>query len=243
MVKPGDAFREFGGRRRRLGSAAACGMLASMRASWRLGQWRGVPIALHWTVLLGLPWLFYLTRSGTATLVAFPAFLFLLMAHELGHAAVARWRSVEVNRIELFFLHGVCDHDGPDYEEDDVLIAWGGVAAQLVVLLVALGLDFVLPTLFPGAHVVVAPALSVLIGTNLFIMIFNLIPIAPLDGARAWRALPLLRDWVRTTAWGARVQRMFNARERARTRRLEAESQRIAADIIAKLKKKGKSDA
>ena len=217
-------------------------MLASMRATWRLGQWRGVPIALHWTVLLGLPWLLYLTRSATATLVAFPAFLFLLMAHELGHAAVARWRGVEVNRIDLFFLHGVCEHDAPDYEEDDVLIAWGGVAAQLVVLLVALAFDFVLPTLSPAAYVVVAPALSVLIGTNVFIMIFNLIPIAPFDGARAWRALPLLRDWARTTSWGARVRRMFNARERARTRRLEAESQRIAADIIDKLKK-GKSDA
>jgi Zn-dependent protease len=213
-----------------------------MRAGWRLGEWRGVSIALHWTVLLGLPWLLYLTRSVTAMLVAFPAFLFLLMAHELGHAAVAIWRRVEVKRIELFFLHGVCAHEAPDYEDDDVLIAWGGVAAQLVVLLIAVGVDFVLLTLSPAAYGVAAPVFSVLIGTNLFIMIFNLIPIAPFDGAKAWRAVPLLRDWARATSWGARVGRIFSPRQRARQRRLEAQSQRIAADIIAKLKK-GKSDA
>jgi Zn-dependent protease len=212
-----------------------------MRANWRLGKWRDIPIALHWTVLLGLPWFLYKTGSVTAALVAFAAFLFLLMAHELGHAAVAGWRRVEVAHIQLFLLHGVCAHEVPDYEEDDVLIAWGGVAAQFVVLVIALGVDFLLPTLSPVAYFWAAPALSVLIDTNLLIMILNLIPVAPLDGAKAWRALPLLREWARDTSWAARVSELLSARKRARDRRLEAESQRIAAHIIDKLKK-GKSD-
>lgn len=212
-----------------------------MRGIWWLGRWRGIPIALHWTALLGLPWFLYKTGSVTAALVAFAAFLFLLMAHELGHAAVAAWRRVEVTHIQLFLLHGVCAHEEPDYEEDDVLIAWGGVAAQFVLLLIALGVNFLLPTLSPVAYFWAAPALAVLIETNLLIMVLNLIPVAPLDGAKAWRAIPLLREWARDASWAARVRGLFSVRKRARDRRLEAESQRIAADIIDRLKK-GKSD-
>lgn len=212
-----------------------------MRGTWWLGRWRGIPIALHWTVLLGLPWFLYQTRTFTGMLVAFAAFTFLLLAHELGHAAVALWRRVEVVHIRLLFLHGVCAHEAPDYEEDDVLIAWGGVAAQFVVLVIALGVNSLLPTLSPVAYFWAAPALAVLIETNLLIMVLNLIPVAPLDGVKAWRAIPLLREWARDTSWAARVRGLFSARKRARDRRLEAESQRIAADIIDRLKK-GKSD-
>ncbi|HVJ30758.1 MAG TPA: Zn-dependent protease, partial [Gammaproteobacteria bacterium] len=79
-----------------------------MRSSWRLGQWRGVPISLHWTVFIGIPWFYYETRSLAGTAIAFVAFCFLILIHELGHAAVARWRGVEVESIRLFFIHGTC---------------------------------------------------------------------------------------------------------------------------------------
>jgi len=95
-----------------------------MRSTWRLGKWRDIPIVLHWTVFLGLPWFYYQTRSVAATAISFAAFFFLLIAHELGHALVARWRNVPVGHIQLFFIHGSCTHDEPYDEEDDVLIAW-----------------------------------------------------------------------------------------------------------------------
>ena len=116
-----------------------------MRSSWRLGQWRGVPISAHWTVLIGLPWFYYETRSLAGTAIAFVAFCFLILAHELGHAAVARWRRVEVESIRLFFIHGTCATAEPHYELDDVLIAWGGVAAQFVVLVIAFSAALLIP--------------------------------------------------------------------------------------------------
>jgi Zn-dependent protease len=213
-----------------------------MRTSWPLGTWRGVSITLHWTVLLGLPYYYYLTRSVSYTAISFAAFLFLMFVHELGHAAVAAWRHVEVERIRLLFLHGVCVHEEPYHEEDDVLIAWGGVAAQLVVLIVALGADLLLTMLAAPAPPAVWALLRVLINTNLFLMVFNLIPLAPFDGAKAWRVLPLLREWAARTSWGASLRRRSAARERARTKKLEANAERITAEIIDKLKK-GKSDA
>ena len=212
-----------------------------MRARWQLGQWRGIPISLHWTVFIGIPWFLWQTRSLTDTAIAFVAFLFLLLAHELGHAAVARWRRVEVDHIQLFFLHGYCAHEPPDYELDDVLIAWGGVAAQFIVLVVALVGDVLLATFWPDARVLTSPLLRVLIGTNVLIMIFNLIPVAPFDGAKAWRILPILAEWAKDTAWAHKWRRRSAARNMARTKKLEAESERIAADIIDKLKKR-KSD-
>ena len=212
-----------------------------MRARWHLGQWRGIPISLHWTVFIGIPWFLWQTRSLADTAIAFFAFFLLLLAHELGHAAVARWRRVEVDHIQLFFLHGYCAHEPPDYELDDVLIAWGGVAAQFIVLVIALGADVLLATFLPVAHVLTSPLLRVFIGTNLLIMIFNLIPVAPFDGAKAWRILPILAEWAKDTSWAHKWRRWSAARETARTKKLEAESERIAADIIDKLKKR-KSD-
>lgn len=212
-----------------------------MRSTWRLGHWRGIPVTLHWTVLLGLPWFYYQTRSVQGTAVAFVAFSFLLMAHELGHAIVAMWRNVRVVRIQLLFLHGLCTHEEPYYEEDDVLIAWGGVAAQLVVIVMALAASVVVAAASPISRAAMDPLFRVLIETNLWIMILNLLPIAPLDGAKAWRALPILREWARQSSWTASLRRLLAARERARAEKLEAKSEQIAADIIDRLKK-GKSD-
>jgi stage IV sporulation protein FB len=213
-----------------------------MLSAWQLGNWRGVPVGLHWTVLLGLPWFYYQTRSVAATAIAFAALFFLLLAHELGHAAVAVWRRVPVREIQLLFLHGLCTHDEPYDEEDDVLIAWGGVGAQLVVLFVAVGASALMAALSPIASQVAAPVFHVLIDTNLLIMVINLVPVAPLDGAKAWRAIPILRGRVRESSWATRVRGFLDHRERDRNKRLEAESERIAGDIIARLKK-GKSDS
>ncbi|HEX7237637.1 MAG TPA: hypothetical protein VF405_11790 [Gammaproteobacteria bacterium] len=214
-----------------------------MRSSWRLGRWRGVPISLHWTVLIGIPWFLYQTRSLAGTAIAFVGFLVLMLVHELGHAAVARWRRVDVDRIQLFFLHGTCTLNEAPYDElDDVLIAWGGVAAQFVVLVIALVADVLLAMFAPVARYFAWPLLRVLIATNLFMIVFNLIPLAPFDGAKAWRILPMLAEWWRETRFATSLRRRSAARERERTKKLEASSERIAADIIDKLKK-GKSDA
>ena len=213
-----------------------------MRSTWRLGKWRGIPITLHWTVFLGLPWFYYQNRTLSATAIAFAAFFFLLSAHELGHAVVAMWRNVKVRRIQLFFFHGSCTHDDPYYEEDDVLIAWGGVAAQFVVLAIAFCAELLLAaTLSPISYLRAVPLFRVLIETNLVIMIFNLIPIEPLDGAKAWRILPILREWAQRKSWTTSLRELWDTHRKARDRKLEAKSERIAADIIDKLKR-GRSD-
>ena len=56
---------------------------------------------------------------------------------------MARWRRIEVIAIKLSFQHGQCEYQHPEYEVDDVFIVWGGVLAQLALLLLALSIKTV----------------------------------------------------------------------------------------------------
>jgi stage IV sporulation protein FB len=191
-------------------------------------KWRGVPVLLSWTVLLGLPWFYFRHRSLVGMALAFVSFFFLLLIHELGHAAMAKWRRVPVLEIRLYIMHGLCRHEEPRREEDAIWIAWGGVAAQGLVLLLAVAVSELLHRLSFPLYVDAQPALHVLITTNLIIIVMNLVPVAPLDGAKAWLVVPKL--------W-ARVPKP-SLKSWMRNRKLQRQSKEVAADIIERLKKR-----
>jgi stage IV sporulation protein FB len=197
-------------------------------------KWRGVPVVLDWSVLIGLPWFLFRHKNLTDMAIAFVAFLFLLFAHELGHAAVAKWRKVRVFEIRLLFMHGICRHEVPDHEADDVWIPWGGVAAQFAVLVIAFGTGELLWIYAPVAYLNLQPLLRILIETNLFIILLNLLPIPPFDGAKAWRVLPLF--WARLR--GRERLAALSPKRWIRNRRLKQQSKDVAADIIERLKKR-----
>jgi Zn-dependent protease len=199
-----------------------------MRTSWQIMKWRGVPVVLSWTVLLALPWFYY--RQGTllGMTIAFAAFFVLLFVHELGHAAVAKWRRVPVLGINLYILHGLCRYEEPEKKSDEIWIAWGGVAAQAVLLILALGASYLLERYAFLLFLHASPALHIFIVTNLFLILFNLVPLPPLDGAKAWLVVPRL--------W-ARVPKPSPKRW-WRNRQWERQSKEVAADIIERLKKK-----
>ncbi len=210
-----------------------------MRASWMLGRWRGIPISIHWSIFLGILWFLYDEGDVPGAALAFAAFVFLLLAHELGHAAVATWRRVEVLEVRLYLLHGYCAHEAPRYEIDDAAIAWGGVAAQLVVLVVGVAADLLLAT-SSYRYDAASPVLGVFIEMNLVLMIVNLIPVTPLDGATAWRIFPISAEAARTK-WARSRRRRSARRENARNAQADVESERVVVDISDKLKKR-KSD-
>ncbi len=150
--------------------------------SFTLGRLNGVRIDLHWTAPFLALWF-----CGTS-IPAWVAFFSVITAHEMGHALVIKKCGHYVDRIILGGLGGRCVWVGHATEEDMGWIAWGGVAMQgaiycAVMLLFALG--FTPP-----------PSLAVFVafftGTNVMIMAFNLIPIAPLDGERAWPLFSIL---------------------------------------------------
>jgi Zn-dependent protease len=157
---------------------------------WEIGKWFGIPVSMHWTVLLWLPWLFLFMRDLVAALIAIPAVFFLLISHELGHVFAARRRKVYVQRIDLMGLHGETVRAEARNERDEVFVAWGGVLAQLLILAIALVIRFAVD-LPPWSWFIAGPLLSVLIDWNIFFIIVALLPIGPMDGHMAWKVFKL----------------------------------------------------
>ncbi len=163
----------------------------------RLGRVLGVRVSLHasWFVILALVALGSSRAYGEAnaglpvatviTMGIVTALLFFgcLLAHELGHALLARRLGVPVRGITLFLLGGVSEIgeeiEGPG-EEFAIALAGPAVSAALTgaFALVALAAEFT-----PVESVAASVALA-----NGFLTIFNLIPGLPLDGGRLLRA-------------------------------------------------------
>lgn len=204
-----------------------------MEHYWKLGKWGGLPVAMHWTVLLAFPWLFLWFRSFIAAAIGTCAFLALLLVHEFGHVLVARWRGVYVQDITLYGMHGQTALGLKRTQLDEVLIAWGGVAAQLLVLLLAVLAQSLLAGVSSSlAWVVLAPVLNVLTSWNIFLIIVALLPIGPMDGHLAWKAFPLIRQSLRKRRKPAPKLSLVQRKE------LEERSGKAAAEIIEKLRSK-----
>jgi len=204
-----------------------------MRSYRVLARWMGIPIFWHWSIFLCLPWFYWQSRGIYDTVIMFFSYFLLLAAHELGHAVIAIRRKTNVKSIRLFILHGECHHDETYCEVDDVYIAWGGIFAQLIILFIALFLNIALSALFPWLQPWLKPIFWVFIKLNIITIVFNLIPVAPLDGHKAWRAIPLLKGWLQPK-W----RQIFLERKRKKKKMLQAESERVTAEIIEKLKRK-----
>ncbi|MFG1704270.1 M50 family metallopeptidase [Nonomuraea sp. M3C6] len=191
-----------------------------MRSSIRLGRVGGVAIGLDISVVViviilvvGLAFgLFPKAFPGYSTgayvltsLVAAVLFLASLLAHELGHALLARREGIEVSGITLWLLGGVAELKGePRTPGADLRIAAIGPLTSLF-----LGAVFAVLAMAAPAGLA-AGMLSYLAGVNVLLGIFNLVPAAPLDGGRILRA----------ALWAWRHDRVFAAVSAARAGRV-----------------------
>ena len=155
-------------------------------ANWsaKVGSWRGVPIKVHASTLLGL----YVFSGFRFDPVWWLCTLALVLLHELGHAVVVRLAGGRATEVMLTGFGGHCAWQGDVSALGRAAIACGGVGAQLLLLFAALALD--------GLGLVPVDRISqtVLWATttsNAWLIALNLLPISPLDGAEAW-AFPYL---------------------------------------------------
>ena len=152
----------------------------------------GARLHIHWSavalagVMLGV-W----RRQPGYAIEAIACYFGLILLHEAGHAAVALRLGYRATDIYLSMVHGLCAYDRPDTFREEALIAWGGVFAQLVVALPLVALAQV-PTIasLPYAGILIA-AFGYF---SLAMVALNLAPARGLDGAKAWRLLPILID-------------------------------------------------
>lgn len=155
----------------------------------------GARVYLHWSVLAVAGLLALMSFSSPIhAAVAIVSYLSVVLLHEVGHAWMARRLGYDVDSIRVAFLHGRCEYEAPYSETDEVLIAWGGVLAQLAVAAPIL----IVAALFgQNDFGYAAPAVVFLGYVNLLIALVNLAPAPELDGHIAWRAIPLFGQWLR----------------------------------------------
>ena len=153
-------------------------------------QIKGVRVYVHWSVLLiGTLILIGAIERPGETIAAWAAYFGVLLIHECGHMLVAQWKGYEVSAIELYPIHGLVRFQQPWTLYDDAVIAWGGVAAQA-----AIGVPLVTWVAVFGftRFDVVNVAIGILGYFSLLVAALNLIPLRPLDGAKAWYLIPEL---------------------------------------------------
>jgi Zn-dependent protease len=174
-----------------------------MIASIRFGRIAGIPVGASWSALL-IALLFAWSLGGDLLPAQVPGlvpaaywlagaagaglFLASLLAHEIGHALVARRAGLRVRGITLWLLGGVAQlEDEPASPRDELRVAIVGPAISLA-LAGAFGVAAA------ALSVVGAPALLVVMAAwlalgNVALGVFNLLPAAPLDGGRVLRGL------------------------------------------------------
>lgn len=143
-----------------------------------IGHFGRAPVRVHWSMPVGA----FILCGFAFVPGAWLGFLILILAHELGHALFAKALGCEVFSIDAHAVGGFCEITGYVTGKQRSLIAWGGVLAQLAVLLTVPLLSLLLP-----AWPFVVQLLSVLTTTNLILIALNLLPVWPFDGAEAWR--------------------------------------------------------
>jgi Zn-dependent protease len=174
-----------------------------MTASLRFGRIAGIPVGASWSALLialliawslggqllpaqvpGLaPAAYWLAGAAGAGL-----FLGSLLAHEVGHALVARRAGLRVRGITLWLLGGVAQlEDEPASPGDELRVAIVGPAVSLA-LAVGFGL-VALALSAAGSPALVGVVAAWLALGNAALALFNLLPAAPLDGGRVLRGL------------------------------------------------------
>lgn len=160
--------------------------------SIRIGRIAGVPLLLHWSVLVVV--VLVAANLGpvagiAATIVGTVGFLASILLHELAHALTARRHGVATMSIELWALGGMArlEREAPSARADGWIAAAGPLSS--------LALGIVLGAAALAAHAADAgPTVVATLGwlalINGVLAVFNLLPGAPLDGGRivrAWR--------------------------------------------------------
>lgn len=193
-----------------------------MKWSWRLGRLVGIDVRVHWTFLLLLGWigLSFLLQGDTALaalrgVAVILSFFLCVVLHEYGHALAARAYGVGTRDITLLPIGGVARLETiPSDPKKEFWIAAAGPAVNVVIALaIAAGLSFTgASAIEPQAveSLAGAPFWPLLLGFNVTVVLFNLLPAFPMDGGRILRALLARRtNYVRATRMAANTGQLM----------------------------------
>ncbi|HUQ49430.1 MAG TPA: site-2 protease family protein [Terriglobales bacterium] len=188
-----------------------------------IGKILGVEIRVHLAFLFLLFFILLPSMDPTVGpgagkgLVLFFIFLIAVVAHEIGHLAMAQLKGKLPRAIMLLPIGGVAIQDSGESEKtaperDEVIIALAGPVTSLMVGAVS---GVVLMLLHPEMSLLTKPFITAadpmrsVVWVNLFLGALNLIPAYPLDGGRVLRVL-LLSSSDREMDFATATRRVVN---------------------------------
>lgn len=132
-----------------------------------------------------LLWLVMTFAILTGHFIELSLFLFIILVHEMGHVIAAYYFSWRIKRISLLPFGGVVEVDehGNRPLKEETIVTVAGPAQHLIMLAAAYILNQI--SVFTG------PLYYSFVEFNLMVLVFNLLPIWPLDGGKLlyiWRS-------------------------------------------------------
>jgi len=150
-----------------------------------IARLRGTPIRIHFSAPIAA---LFFSRFQIAPWY-WAGFFALVLWHELGHALVVWGVRARVLAVDVHGAGGQCAWQGSVSPVGRAFIAWGGVLAQAALYVLTAATVGMVGA--PG-HGGTADLVEVFTEANLWIIGLNLLPIPGLDGAEAWKLIPLL---------------------------------------------------
>lgn len=161
----------------------------AMHWSWSLGRLFGIDTRVHASFALVLVWAFLSSLGqGPAAIAYGLAFVLAVfasvVAHEFGHALMARSYGIGTRQILLLPIGGVAQIEGAHMPpREELMVALAGPFVSFALGGALLGLGSITGDITPHGFV------GALAWANLAIGLFNLLPAFPMDGGRVLRAL------------------------------------------------------
>lgn len=204
------------------------------RRRLKLGTFFGIDLFVHWTFALVVGYVLLLTRDlgawaiGFSLLQLFGVFLCVTL-HEYGHALAARRYDIDTADITLLPIGGVARLVRmPRVPWQELVVAVAGPAVNVVIVLliligggvwlgvsmwtspgdvpVAINLTTVAAWLDQYATPSPVGFVIVMLGVNMMLVLFNMVPAFPMDGGRVFRALlAMLTNYTRATSIASKV--------------------------------------
>src|SRR5271165_5738224 len=169
-------------------------MPTSRQGAIRLFRFSGIDVFLHWSwfvvaaIEVNGGWGSYSSRTWN---IAEYLCLFLIVTlHEFGHALACRQVGGRANQIILWPLGGVAYVDPPPRPGANLWSIAAGLLVNVALLPILLALVLLSrasgwPQAMPNAHALLLAVLFI----NVTLLIFNMLPIYPLDGGQVVRSM------------------------------------------------------
>ena len=190
---------------RRPSGAFAVGVLSQ----FTLFKLRGIPVQVHFS--LGLAFVIMVYQWGVWGLPAGVVLFSSVLAHELGHAMMARRLGISTRSIHLHLLGGTAAiSENPDSPADEIMIAAAGPVVSLGLAALGFAASGILGLTSSMTLTSLSGVFSFFGAVNLMLGLFNLIPALPMDGGRIFRGfLARKMRHTKATQLAAKVARVI----------------------------------